>query len=230
MKTKLEAIIVAAGRGERLKSKTSKPFIKIEKKPLLYHTLKAISLCPLIKNIILVIKKGDIKRVKRLIINKSFKKIKKIVEGGQTRRLSVEKGLYFIDKDTSLVLIHDAARPFINQNILKRVILQAEKSGAAVVGVPLKSSIKKIKEKKFIIEETLDRNSIWEIQTPQVFKKNIILKAYKKFKESNFTDDSALVEKLGNKVKVVRGSYFNIKITTPEDLVFAKAILKLRKK
>ena len=231
IRTKIEAIIVAAGRGERLTPPLragagSKPFIKIGRKPILYHTLKVFCLCPLIKNIILVTKDCDIKRVKRLIIDKNLKKIKKIVGGGETRRLSVEKGLNFIDKDTDLILIHDAVRPFIEQDILKRVILQAEKSGAVVVGVPLKSTVKRVEEKKRFIEETLDRNRIWEIQTPQVFKREFIFKAYENFK-GDFSDDSQMVERLGIRVKVVRGNYFNIKITTPEDLAFAEAILRL---
>jgi len=221
---KLEAIVVAAGRGERLGWR-SKPFIKIEKKPILYYTLRVLTKNPWIKNIILVVKKNDIKRARNLTIREKFNKIKKIIEGGETRRLSVERGLQFIDRDTQLILIHDAVRPFIPQDLINKVILQAERFGAAVIGVPLKPTIKRI-QKNLFVEDTLDRRKIWEIQTPQIFKKDVILKAHRKFKDENFTDDSALVERLGLKVKIVKGDYSNIKITTPEDLVFAEAILK----
>ncbi len=225
---RLEAIVVSAGKGERLRSSISKPFVKIKEKPILYYTLKMLTEYPLIKNIILVIKRDDMRRVKRLIATKGFKRIKKVIVGGKTRRLSVEKGLQVIAPDTDFVLIHDVVRPFVNQSILERVIFGAERFGAAVCGVPLKSTLKRLNNKKFI-EETLDRRKIWEIQTPQVFRKDIILAAYRKFKDKDFTDDSSLVEKLGVKVKVVKGDYFNIKITTPEDLIFAEAVLKIQK-
>lgn len=222
---RLETIVVSAGKGKRLRSSISKSFVKIKEKPILYYTLKILTEYPLIKDIILVIKRDDIRRVKRLIATEGFKRIKKVVAGGKTRRLSVEKGLQIIDSDTDFVLIHDAARPFINQKILEKVILEARRFGAAVCGVPLKSTLKRLDNKKFT-RETLDRRKIWEIQTPQVFRKDIILAAYRKFKDKNFTDDSSLVERLGLEVKVVKGDYFNIKITTPEDLVFAEAILE----
>lgn len=224
---KLEAIVVSAGKGKRLKSSISKPFIKIGKKPILYYTLRALTRYSSIKDIILVTKRDDMRRAKRLITTEGFERIKKVVAGGKTRRLSVEKGLQIIDFDTDFVLIHDAARPFINQKILEKVILEARRFGAAVCGAPLKSTLKRINDKKFI-EETLDRKKIWEIQTPQVFRKDIIFSAYRKFKDKDFTDDSSLVERLDLEVKVVKGDYFNIKITTSEDLIFAEAILKIQ--
>jgi len=220
---KIEAIVVAAGRGKRLRFKISKPFIEIKKRPILYYTLRVMEKYPLIKNIILVTKKTDIKKALKLIRNGNLKKIKKIIGGGRTRRLSVEEGLKFIDSDTDLVLIHDAVRPFIYKEMLQKIILTAERFGAAVLGVPLKSTIKSVKKNLFV-KETLNRSKIWEIQTPQVFKRDLLFNAYKKFK-GDFLDDSQVVEKLGVKVKVIRGDYFNIKITTPEDLVFARAIL-----
>jgi len=225
---KIEAIVAAAGRGKRLNisfyKTESKPFIKIKKRPILYYTLKCFENNPLIEKIILVIRREDLKKAKNLVYKEDLKKIKKIITGGKTRRLSVERGLNLIDKDTELILIHDGVRPFINQHFIDKLISQAKRFGAAVLGVPLKSTIKEIKKNLFV-KETLNRERIWEIQTPQVFKKDLILKAYKNFR-GNSLDDAQLVERLGARVKLIRGSYFNIKITTPEDLIFAEAILK----
>lgn len=123
-----------------------------------------------------------------------------------------------------MVLIHDAVRPFIDSDMISRVILEAARSGAAVAGMPLKSAIKEI-DKSSRVVRTLNRRRLCEIQTPQVFRRELIIEAYGKFPNAAAVDDAALVERLGKRVSVVSGSYFNIKITTPEDLVFAKAIL-----
>jgi 2-C-methyl-D-erythritol 4-phosphate cytidylyltransferase len=161
-------------------------------------------------------------------------KISKIVEGGRRRQDSVLKGVEALDSRTDLVLIHDAVRPFITKEMVFSVIREGQRTGAAVVGVPVKATIKEVKTQKPkrktkpIVKETLNRNNLWEIQTPQVFKKELLLKAYKRFGNVSVTDDAMLVEKLGAKVSVVLGSYKNIKITTPEDLVIARAILKLK--
>jgi 2-C-methyl-D-erythritol 4-phosphate cytidylyltransferase len=140
--------------------------------------------------------------------------------------------LCVIDRQTNLILIHDAVRPFIDKRILSSVIREAKRYGAAIAGVPVKATIKRVKgqglsgKSKGRVEKTLNRENIWEIQTPQVFRKDLILKAYKKFGNLDVTDDSMLVEKLGARVGVVLGSYSNIKITIPEDLILAEAIAK----
>jgi 2-C-methyl-D-erythritol 4-phosphate cytidylyltransferase len=143
-----------------------------------------------------------------------------------------------IDSRTDLVLIHDAVRPFICREDVSKVIRVAERYGAAILGVPVKATIKKATclapaspagrqaTSEVIVEKTLDRNRLWEVQTPQVFRTDIILKAYEKFGNIDATDDAFLAEKLGITVRVVMGSYFNIKITTPEDLIIAQAISK----
>jgi 2-C-methyl-D-erythritol 4-phosphate cytidylyltransferase len=135
----------------------------------------------------------------------------------------VANGLKAIGPQADLILIHDAARPFITKGLVSSVIKEARKAGAAIAAVPVKATIKKVKNGS-VVEKTLDRGKLWEIQTPQVFKKDLILKAYKKFKRIPATDDAMLVERLGAKVSVVLGSYSNIKITTPEDLIIAKGI------
>lgn len=227
---KIEAIVAAAGSGLRLKKNISKPLVKIGNKPIIIHTLKALLRCSLIKNIIVVAEEKQLQKIKGLIKKFGIKKVKSVIAGGPRRSDSVSNGLRLVSKTADLVLIHDGARPFIDKKTIESVINKAKKFGAAIVGVPVKSTLKAMQYKKItpLVKRTINRDKVWEIQTPQVFKREIIEKAYKKFKNLDATDDSFLVEKLGIKVVVVRGSYFNIKITTPEDLIFAKALLKVR--
>ena len=230
----ISAIVVAAGKGLRFKSKLPKPVAKLNSKPIIIYSLEIISKHPLISEIILVVNKENQKAIVRETRNYHIGKIFKVVTGGRRRQDSVHNGLKEVDKKADFVLIHDAARPLIDSRILSSVINEASSSGAAIVGVPVKATIKKATRpqghkvtSKAIVKETLDRNSLWEIQTPQVFDKNLILKAFDKFGKIHVTDDAMLVEKLGRKISIVLGSYRNIKITTPEDLSLAEAILKI---
>ena len=218
------AIALAAGRGERLKSKVPKLLAKIGSKPVIIHTLEALSRNPSIKDIILVANAKNLREMTAWVKRYHIRKISSVVEGGARRQDSLGNGLKAVDSRTDLVLIHDAARPFIDKNLIDSVINVAKKSGAAITGVPVKATIKKAFGK--VVDKTIERKNLWEIQTPQVFKKDLILKAYKKFGKIDVTDDAMLVEKLGGKVNIVEGSYSNIKITTPEDLVLAEAIAK----
>jgi len=218
------AIVLAAGRGERLKSKVPKLLAKIGSKPVIIHTLEALSRNPSIKDIILVANAKNLREMTAWVKRYHIRKISSVVEGGARRQDSLGSGLKAVDNRTDLVLIHDAARPFIDKNLIDSVINIAKKSGAAITGVPVKGTIKKACGK--VVDKTIERKNLWEIQTPQVFKKDLILKAYKKFGKIDVTDDAMLVEKLGGKVNIVEGSYSNIKITTPEDLVLAEAIAK----
>lgn len=218
------AIIPAAGYGLRLKKKIPKALIEINNRPIFIQTLVAISQHPSIKDIIVVAPYSYIKVFEDRIRKYRLKKIQVVIPGGLTRRESVENGLLLLKPKNRWVLIHDAVRPFIGQKIISEVINAARKGGAAIVGLPVKATIKKVKG-RLLVEKTLDRNHLWEIQTPQVFKKELILEAYNKFKHKTFTDDASLVERLGAEVRVVMGSYFNIKITTSEDLILAQAII-----
>lgn len=219
------AIVVAAGKGKRLKSKTPKPLIKLGGKPIIIYSLRALSAHPSIKEIIVVANSLSIRQLTAAIKQHKINKVKAVVLGGLRRQDSVYNGLRAIPPQADLVLIHDGVRPFIDAKILSSLIKAAKLYGAAIVGVPVKATIKKVTS-KFIVEKTIDRENLWEIQTPQVFKKGLILSAYEKFRNINVTDDAMLVEKMGKKVNVVSGSAHNIKITTPEDLAIAKAILK----
>ncbi len=219
----VSAIVVAAGRGKRSGSKISKPLIEIGNRPAITYCLKVLSAHPEIKEIILVANPANLGPLKRTIKKYRIFKIKKIALGGKERRDSVACGLRKINPRADLILIHDAVRPFIDKKIVSQVIKEAKKCGAAIAAVPVKATIKEITG-NYLVKSTLNRIKLWEIQTPQVFKKDLIIKAHNRYKALNVTDDAALVEKLGAKVKLVRGSYFNIKITTPEDLILAEAI------
>lgn len=226
------AIVLAAGKGRRLGFKASKPLVKIESQPSIAYCLKALDIHPDIKNIVVVVNKDNLKGILAAIKKYKINKAKSIVLGGKRRQDSVLCGLK--KASSGYVLIHDAARPFIDKRSLFSVIREAQKSGAAILGVPVKATVKKVlsrKTSKFqgptcFVKNTLDRTKLWEAQTPQVFKKDLILKAYHKFSKGLFTDDASLVEKLGKRVRLIKGSYFNIKITTPEDLILAEAIAK----
>ena len=222
---KTQAIIPTAGIGTRLKTDLPKPLVLLNDKPLFIHTLEAFEQSHLIDSIILVAHEEYTGEFERIIKQFRLQKINKIVVGGQDRCESVYKGLCVTDQDTEVVVIHDGARPLVNVQILDEAIKLCGDHQAVVVAVPVKQTIKRVDQKVLFVDETLNRDELWEIQTPQVFKKDILIKAHQQRKESNPTDDAHLVEKLGIKVKVLKGDYKNIKITTREDLSVAKALL-----
>lgn len=227
----VSAIVVAAGSGLRFQSRLSKVLAQINSKPILIYSLLVLSKHPLVKKIIVVVNAKSAQSITRKLRQYRIAKISRIVEGGKRRQDSVLNGLKALGARPGLVLIHDAARPFIDKGMISRLIKEAKSSGAAIAGVPVKATIKSIKVSKYQsikVERTLERNKLWEIQTPQVFDKELLLRAHKKFSKIDVTDDAALLEKLGVKVSVVLGSYNNIKITTPEDLLLAEVILKNR--
>lgn len=220
---KVCAIIAAGGKGSRLGQKT-KVLLKLNKKPLLWYSLLLLQKHPLINAIVIAAAGDEISAIKRLVKKSGFSKVISVVEGGYMRQDSVRNALEVIPEYCDLALVHDAARPFVTGEVISRVIKEAVKHKAAIAAVKVKPTIKRVDCFNEVCA-TLERGELVEAQTPQVFNKDLLLKAYQKATQAA-TDDSALVEKLGVKVKVVEGSYHNIKITTPEDLVFAKAILR----
>ncbi len=218
------AIVAAAGLGVRLKCSVPKPLVRLNKKPIFIYTLNALARHPDIKEIILVVSSKSLDSTKRYLKKYRIKKIKELVIGGKQRCDSIRNGLSRISPQAELVLIHDAVRPFIEKCLISRLIRTAKRTGAAIPGLPVKPTIKEVNAKGRVVG-TLKRERLYEIQTPQVFKSKLISAAYKKFPRIAAVDDACLVEKLKAKVAVVPGSYFNLKITTPEDLVFAQAIL-----
>ena len=226
VKIKVTAIVPSAGRGVRFKSKERKPFAKLNGKPLLSYVLKTLDASPLIKDIVLVTDKYSSEKARLLIKRYGVRKVRHIVGGGRTRLDSVKNGLEYVGSDSSFILIHDGVRPFLDKEIIKKTLNEALKFGASVSAVPVKATIK-VAGRKNLVKYTPSRKSLWEVQTPQVFRKDLILKAYKKVKRGKlFTDDAALLESIGVKVKLVRGNYKNIKITTTEDMNIASALLK----
>ncbi|NLK21856.1 MAG: 2-C-methyl-D-erythritol 4-phosphate cytidylyltransferase [Epulopiscium sp.] len=221
-------IIPAAGQGKRMGTKISKQYLMIGNKPIIVHTIDRFDQSKLIDEIIVVISKEDLDYFKDVILLQyDFNKKIKLVVGGRERQESVYNGLKNISNETDIILIHDGARPFVSEEEIKKSIEGARKYGACAIGVKVKDTIK-VSDEDGYIEATPKRNKLWAIQTPQGFKKDIITKAHNKAKEDTFlgTDDGILVERLGNKVKIIEGKYENIKITTASDLIIGESILQ----
>ena len=220
-------VIVSAGRGSRMKSDINKQFLKIGGKEVIAHTVERFYNNKNIGEIIIVVREDEKEFFQENIINKYGYKNIKIAFGGKERQDSVYNGLQEVDKNCSIVLIHDGARPFVTNEIIEKSIKCAQKYNCAIVGIPVKDTIKIVNENNDVCN-TPNRNTLWSIQTPQVFEYSLIMKAHEKAKDDKYygTDDSMLMEYLGYNVKVVEGSYDNIKITTPEDLKVAEEILR----
>lgn len=225
---KTQVIIPAAGSGKRFKSRNPKPLVLLGKKPIIVYALEIFQKCSLIDSIIVVAGRSQLPRFNQILRRYKLSKVKKIIAGGATRRASVLNGLKALDSYIDIVLIHDGARPFVTKEMVHKSIAAAVKNGAAIIAVPVKPTIKQVNPKTLTVTATLKRDTLFEVQTPQVFRKKIILEAHRKNKINNPSDDALLVEKLGKKVQVVEGSYQNIKITTQDDLIFAESILKSR--
>lgn len=225
------AIVPSAGSGVRLRSRTQKPYIKLDGKPILARTLTALSENKDITEIWVAVGRGKLIKARKEIIEKYKIKKARLVAGGRERRDSVYNGLRRVSKGVDYVLIHDGIRPFIKAGLIDAVLKESYRSGAAILAVPVKPTLK-IAGKRGFVNDTPDRKCFWEAQTPQVFKRELIEKAYKSAIKKNIraTDDSMLVERLGVKPKIVMGSYANIKITTKEDLELARVFLKNKKR
>lgn len=230
---KITAIVLAAGSGSRMKNKTKKQFMEIKGKPVIWYSLFEFEKSR-VDEIILVTGKEDIDYCKKEIVEKyNLKKIKNVVAGGSERYESVYNGLKEVTGN--IVLIHDGARPLINNEIIERSIEGTIKSDACVVGVPVKDTIKRADKEGYIID-TPNRSELWITQTPQSFKTDLVKMAYKKMKEElekgnttlNITDDAMVVEEFTtNQVRFVQGDYKNIKVTTPEDIGIAELFIEL---
>lgn len=221
------AIIAAAGMGSRMNMSVNKQFLSINGMPVLAHTLQKIQSCNYVDFIVIIVKKDEEDYVHNIVEKYNIIKPCKLVEGGKERQDSIYNGLLNLPIETDIVLTHDGARPFVTLEKIEKSIEAVFETGASVLANPVKDTIKVSTDGK-LVEFTPKRDVLWAIQTPQVFKKDIILKAYKQAYDENYygTDDCSLVEKTGNKVKLVLSDYNNIKITTPEDLIIAEAISK----
>ena len=227
-KQKYAAIVLAAGSGKRMNSQVHKQYLIIQDRPVLYYSLKAFE-DSAVDEIVLVVGKGEEKFCRKEIVDKyGISKVKAIVEGGKERYHSVFEGLKQTS-DADYVLIHDGARPFVNQDIIRRCMQEVQKYQACVVGMPVKDTIK-IADEEGYAKQTPDRKNVWLIQTPQTFSYALIYEAYEemlKTEDTAITDDAMVLERIkGKKSKLIEGSYRNIKITTPEDLLIANVYLQ----
>ncbi len=211
---KVSAIIAAGGEGKRMGQ--PKQFLPLLGRPMIAYSLDAFNHCELVHEIILVINPEDLSRAEKLVKEIGIIKEIKIAIGGRERQDSVYHGLNRVSKEAEIVVIHDGCRPLVTKRLIVDVISQAEVSGAVVPAVPVKDTIKEVGEDKIVIA-TLDRSKLWQVQTPQAFKKNLIKSAFDH------------VQRLGEPVTVISGAYDNLKVTTPEDIIIAEAFLRNRR-
>ena len=234
---KITAIIPASGRGTRMQSSVAKQYMELCGKPLLYHTIKAFEESA-VEEIILVVPEGEEDFVRTTIVEPNgFYKVKRIVVGGEARYNSVFNGLLAAE-GSDYVLIHDGARPLVDEGLISRCIEKVQKEKACIAAVPVKDTIKEIGSDG-TVEQTIDRSKLYAIQTPQCFEYPLILMAYSKlFRQAatgqismeGITDDASVVERMTEQpVKLVQGDYRNLKVTTPEDIVVAEALIRSKK-
>ncbi|HZK00008.1 MAG TPA: 2-C-methyl-D-erythritol 4-phosphate cytidylyltransferase [Tissierellaceae bacterium] len=224
----VSVIIAAAGMSNRMGSKINKQFIAIDNKPILVHTLEKFEQSKYIDDIVLVSKEEEVEYCRKEIVRKyGFNKVTKIIRGGKERQDSIYNGLLALNENTDIVLTHDGARPFVRKEHIEAGIKGVIEHGACVIGVPVKDTIKVINNEE-VVHHTPKRSLLWAAQTPQCFWAHLIKKGYEYAMNEGIvgTDDSSLVEKMGYDIKMIMGSYDNIKITTPEDLVIAESLSK----
>lgn len=222
------AVILAAGLGKRMQAGHNKQFIEICGQSVLTHTLTVFAQIPEIAKIVLVVRAGEEDTCQNMIPEIAENKTVLAI-GGKERQDSVHNGIRAITWECEYILIHDGARPLITEEVIRRTLLAAQNSGAAICAVPVKDTIKQADSDGNVLA-TIPRESLWAVQTPQVFRADLIRRAYENAYVHNHygTDDASLVEYLGEKIKIVTGDYENIKITTPEDIPTAEQILQKR--
>ena len=222
------AIIVAGGSGKRMLRDLPKQFLSLDGIPVLTRTLSKFEKAMSVTRIVLVVPKEDMTYAKDEIVDKHrILKVEHIQAGGKTRQDSVRKGLEMVDDRDDVIVIHDGVRPFLSEELIDLSIREAVRNGAVVPVIPLTDTVKLVGEDG-IIRDTPGRNDLRFAQTPQAFRREIILEAYRSAYREGFygTDDASLVERMGVPVKTITGSYDNIKITTPEDIFLGKLLLK----
>ncbi len=222
------AIIVAGGSGKRMLRDLPKQFLSLDGIPVLTRTLSKFEKAMSVVRIVLVVPEEDMDYAKDEIVDKHrILKVEHIQAGGKTRQDSVRKGLEMVDDRDDIIVIHDGVRPFLSEELIDLSIREAVRNGAVVPVIPLTDTVKLVGEDG-IIRNTLGRNDLRLAQTPQAFRREIILEAYRNAYREGFygTDDASLVERMGVSVKTIPGSYDNIKITTPGDIILGKLLLK----
>jgi 2-C-methyl-D-erythritol 4-phosphate cytidylyltransferase len=223
-----QVIIPAAGQGKRMGAGKNKILLEMNHIPVFIHTLNIFEIDDECQGIYLAINPYDEAEMKKLISKYHIRKVQALIYGGTERQYSIYNALKCV-KPQGVILVHDAARPFVDQGQIHSLTNAADETGAAILAVPVKDTVKRAEGNT--VAETVERSSLWAVQTPQAFRFSLLLDAYQKAERDSYlgTDDSSLVERLGHKVVIVEGNYDNIKLTTPEDLYFAEAIMRKRK-
>src|SRR5712691_8663051 len=223
---KVGAIIAAAGFGRRMKADRPKQLLALNGTPIIIHTVRKFDLSAAIDYIIVTAPRESVEEVRELVRSAGFQKSVAVVEGGEKRQDSVAAGLQHLQPGTDIVAVHDGVRPFVSAEDIENVVRQAERTGAAILGVPIVDTVKQVE--RDVIESTLTREHLVLAQTPQVFRTEILKEAFDRAQKDEYygTDESSLVERLGHPVAIVRGSERNIKITRPSDLTLARPFLE----
>ena len=228
MVNNLRVVIAAAGRGSRMESSTNKQYLLLNSRPVLTYSLDFFEKLDVVDEIVIVTGEKELDYCEREIIKPfKYKKVSAVIPGGKERQDSVWAGLQKLGADTEFVAVHDGARPLLSSAVLYRLLEEAREWGAAIPGIASKDTLKAVDRDDFV-RQTLDRTTVYGIQTPQVFKYEELMAAYRQSYEENFrgTDDASLFEHFIGRVKVVEGDYNNIKITTPGDMLIAEALLR----
>ncbi len=221
-------IIVAAGKSERMGQNVDKAFLSLGAKPVVVYSLRAFEKCPDIDDVVLVVQKERLEAARCMVQMFGCTKVKKIVAGGAQRQVSVAKGLEAIDEDTEILAIHDGARPCVTSELISATIRSAKEHGSGVAAVKITDTVKEV-ERGMTLARTVDRTKLWAVQTPQAFQKALIVKAMAHVKKAKkvVTDESSAVELVAKNIRLVLSTSANIKITTPDDLVLAAALMRL---
>ncbi|NEU32438.1 2-C-methyl-D-erythritol 4-phosphate cytidylyltransferase [bacterium LRH843] len=222
-------IIPAAGQGKRMKAGMNKQFLKLRDEPIIVHTVRFFENDQACKQVIIVANEDECMMMQDVMNKYGLKKVAAVIKGGKERQQSVRNGINYLDEE-QIVLIHDGARPFVSKGMIDRIVTKAEETGAVTAAVRVTDTIKRVSSGKII--DTLKRDELWSIQTPQAFSLSLLKEAHEKAEKAGLigTDDASLVEWLGHDVSIADGDYTNIKLTTPGDLLFAEAIMQERER
>ena len=226
MNSKVCVLIPAAGKGSRMAHSLKKPYLKLAQKPILAHTIQRFEQNTAVDAIFVIVDETDLNECRKTVLEPfAFTKVQELVIGGETRQMSVYNGIRALSTDVDFVVVHDGVRPFVTDETIFACLTAADECGAAAAAVPVKDTIKVADANDFIVE-TPAREQLWAVQTPQIFRKTLLEEAHQTAQKRQYigTDDAALVEQLGFPVKLVRGSYTNLKITTPVDLQVAEVL------
>ena len=225
---KVGAIIPAAGRGKRIGASVPKQFLEIQGKPLLHHTLTVFASCKLIDYVVLVMPQADVDEMGEDWLNK-YDIVREVVVGGEQRQDSVYNGFNSLEEGTDIVVVHDGVRPFTTPQMITATVEAAQQHGAAITAIPVSDTVKQAADG--FVKQTVSRDGLWRVQTPQAFQCRLLQQAFKKAKKDSYygTDEGSLIEYLGERVRIVPGSELNIKITRKEDLALGESLLSKAK-